>query len=270
MNKKPFVILLVSFLLMGGLLLTQGTSVAFSRPLLGITMTPTDVEIEQPTSVPATAVPTPARTPSPTDSEESEPVLPTTGEAQISIASVCYSFEANSPVKFVNFPALQAYVPVDSQDSSAVRGAVTRIVIPSLSVDAKVDTAEFSGSSWSVSDLGRKVGWLQNTSLPENGGNTVLAGHVSLISGASGPFYNLAYLKPGAKVYIYTDDNKMFVYKMRERIVVQPSDLSVTEKTSASQLTMLTCSNWDQDRKEYTKRVAIIADLDSFKELGSK
>lgn len=265
MLKKPFVILMVSLLLVGGLLLTQGTTVAFSRPLLGFTVTPVEPTVAPPTAVPPAATPVPTGEP-----EEPEVVLPVTGEEFISAANVCYSPQAGSPVRFVNLPARIAYIPQDEPSFSDPTGEVTRIVIPSLAVDARVEMAGFTGTSWSVKNLGQNVGWLQNTSLPGLGGNTVLAGHVSLMYGALGPFHGLAYLKPGAKVYLYTDDNRMFVYQMRERYYVRPNDISVTLETQKPQLTMLTCSHWNQDKKEYQKRMAIVADLVSYKDLGSK
>jgi LPXTG-site transpeptidase (sortase) family protein len=267
MNKKIFVVLMVSLFLMSGLLMTQGITIASSRPLMGFTLTP-----EQPTVAPPTPAPT-AVPATPVPKEPKEPsgpvVLPVTGEEFISAASVCYSAAADGPVRFVNFPAHEAYIPVEEQ-SSQPAGRVTRIVIPSLSVDARVKMAGFIGNSWDVEDLGRNLGWLQNTSLPGLGGNTVVAGHATLFKGNLGPFYNLNYIQPGAKVYVYTGDDRLFVYQMRERIIVQPTDLSVTQNSTAAQLTLLTCSHWDQEKKEYLRRVAIVADLVSYKDLGSK
>jgi LPXTG-site transpeptidase (sortase) family protein len=270
MNKKIFVILLVSLLLVNGLLLTQGTTVASSRPLMGFTVTPEQPTIAAPSPVPTAIV---VATQAPNEEEveaTAQPViLPVTGEDFISAASVCYSSAANTLVRYMNFPFWEAYVPARVQQSEP-KGEITRIVIPSLSVDVIVEKADLVGTSWSVEGLGRKAGWLENTSLPGMGGNTVVAGHVSLTGGLLGPFYNLTQLKTGARIYVYTDDSRLFVYALRETRSVQPTDLSVAGETATSQLTLITCSDWSRRNREYLRRVAVVADLVSYKDLGRK
>ncbi len=138
--------------------------------------------------------------------------------------------------------------------------AITRILIPRMGLDTVVKYVPYDGSSWLIGGLKQEIAWMGDTSWPGLGGNTGLAGHVDLANGDSGPFWNLADLKPGDQITVWTELNK-YIYTMREFRIVGDSDLSVIEPTTNPQLTLITCAGWDPDLRLYLERMVVFADL---------
>ena len=99
-----------------------------------------------------------------------------------------------------------------------------------------------------------------DTSWPGLGGNTALAGHVTLRNGGDGPFRNLDQLQPNDVVTLYTDKN-VYSYRVRESRVVSDFDMTVIQPTEKPQLTLITCIHFDPDLKQYTDRLIVFADL---------
>jgi sortase A len=99
-----------------------------------------------------------------------------------------------------------------------------------------------------------------DTSWPGLGGNTALAGHVSLRNGRDGPFRYLDQLQPNDEVFLYTEEN-IYTYKVRESRVVPEGDMSVISPTNTPQLTLITCVNFNADAGIYMDRLILFADL---------
>jgi LPXTG-site transpeptidase (sortase) family protein len=148
----------------------------------------------------------------------------------------------------------------DENGKSPDISAITRIVIPVLQVDAVVKYVPFDGLTWKTNGLRHEVAWMGDTSWPGLGGNTVLAGHVTLRGGEEGPFRYLELLQPGDQILVYTEEN-MYTYQVGGKQVVEESDLSVVEPTGNSQITLITCTGWDEDFELYLKRLVVNADL---------
>jgi sortase A len=106
--------------------------------------------------------------------------------------------------------------------------------------------------SWDMSVLTQEIAHLGGTGNPGEKNNMVLAGHVTLKRGA-GPFLRLESLEAGDQAY---------VYRVVTKKVVAPTDVSVTYPTSDPILTLITCTDWDAGKRTYTRRVAIICELD--------
>jgi sortase A len=99
-----------------------------------------------------------------------------------------------------------------------------------------------------------------NTSWPGLGGNTALAGHVTVAGLGDGPFRHLDELPTGELVLLYTEKN-IYTYHVRESRVTDDGDMSVTLPTDNPQITLITCVDWDQDSHTYLHRLIVIADL---------
>lgn len=150
--------------------------------------------------------------------------------------------------------------PGPAEIDSTDRSPIVRVVIPSLYIDSDVQAAPFVGDTWDVSTLGHSVAWLENTSLPGLGSNTVLAGHITVRNDGNGPFIYLSALAPGDVVLVYTQEN-VYTYQVRAQEIVEETDASVIASTGSSQLTLITCANWDRITKAYQARRAVFADL---------
>jgi LPXTG-site transpeptidase (sortase) family protein len=146
---------------------------------------------------------------------------------------------------------------------------VTRLVVPALGVDAVVHYIPFEDLTWDVQDLGLDIAWLGNTSSPGLGGNTVLAGHVTTVYQGNGPFRYLARLQPGDLVHVHTE-RYIYTYSAREQMVVKPNDSRVVGATEEAQLTLITCTGWNDEDRGYTSRRAVFADLVSVQSLAGE
>jgi len=176
-----------------------------------------------------------------------------------------YRYATPEAIPQVTLPSF----PIPSPEVSVTPGAdeealdtspVERIIIPALLVDTVVKYVPFDGVSWYITGLRDEVAWMGDTSWPGLGGNTALAGHVTLRNGRDGPFRNLDQLQQNDEVILYTDEN-VYTYKVRESRVVLDGDMSVIAPTNSPQLTLITCTNFDREAGIYLERLIVYADL---------
>ena len=99
-----------------------------------------------------------------------------------------------------------------------------------------------------------------NTSWPGLGSNTGLAGHVTVAGIGDGPFRHLDELPLGEVVILYTEKN-VYTYQVRESRITDDGDMSVTMPTNSPQISLITCTDWDDDSHTYLNRLIVIADL---------
>ncbi|RPI86904.1 MAG: sortase [Chloroflexi bacterium] len=155
-------------------------------------------------------------------------------------------------------PAQATTIPAVPQSPDT--SAVTRIIIPSLDVDTNVAYVPFDGNTWPIQGLRQEVAWLGDTSWPGLGGNTGLAGHVTLRGIGNGPFRYIMDLRLGDVVELHTERN-VYKYEVSEKLVIDETDLSVLEKSDSSRITMITCVDWNETLGIYLRRLAVTADL---------
>jgi sortase A len=164
----------------------------------------------------------------------------------------------------------QATPPAGSPASTATAalddGPVLRVSLPAQEIEADVVGVRLTDGLWDLTPLGPHVGWLEGTSLPGLGNNTVLAGHITLYKGNDGPFRRLARAKEGELVYVFTS-RRLYTYQVREQEVLKPDDVYITEPSETPELTLLTCIGWEPKTKTYRYRLAVIADLLRVEEL---
>ncbi|MGG5461943.1 class D sortase [Clostridium sp. B9] len=97
-----------------------------------------------------------------------------------------------------------------------------------------------------VSDENMKhaVVHFENSSLPGEAGNCVLAAHNNIYGSI---FENLDELKKGDIISINYNKNT-YRYKVYDKQVVEPSDLSVIEEGKENEITLITCSDSAKSR----------------------
>ena len=155
-------------------------------------------------------------------------------------------------------PTLAA--PAEEDDGLPDTSAVERIVIPALALDTIVKYVPFSEFTWLIAGLRQEIAWMGDTSWPGLGGNTGLAGHVTLPDGSDGPFRHLEELSAGDEIKLYTEENE-YTYRVSEKTVVKDTNLNVVEGTVNSQITLVTCTGWNQEARLYLERLIVYADL---------
>jgi LPXTG-site transpeptidase (sortase) family protein len=152
-------------------------------------------------------------------------------------------------------------LPVDNLNGEQPdTSPIVRLVIPSLKVDALVHYVPFEDPTWPVDNLREDVAWLGNSSWPGLGGNTVLAGHITVRGLGDGPFRYLEDLQQGEEVFVYTEA-AVYTYLAREQVTVEDTDLGVTLPTTHAQLTLVTCTGWDTELSIYRFRRVVFADF---------
>ncbi len=155
-------------------------------------------------------------------------------------------------------PTLQ--LTPDAEGNPPDTSPVVRMTLPALGVDAVVKYVPYDGLTWLIAGLQQEVAWMGNTSWPGLGGNTGFAGHVTLRNGADGPFRHLDLLQSGDEIILYTENN-VYTYKVRDKQVVSEAEMSVLEPRDQAQITLITCTNWDEVAGFYRERLVVFADL---------
>lgn len=143
---------------------------------------------------------------------------------------------------------------------SGMQTAITRLVIPSLHLDARVKSVPYDGFTWDITGLNGDVAVLETPSGLDTTNNNVLAGHISLSDASNGPFRYLFMLLPGEQVKTYTEDS-MYTYIVRDQDVVDATDIFVMSASDKPVLTLLTCTDWDENAHSYRRRRIVLADL---------
>lgn len=125
--------------------------------------------------------------------------------------------------------------------------AATRVVIPSISVDAPVG----EGTDWE--SLKFKVGHYPGTANPGQRGNMVLAAHNDVYGEI---FRDLPDVPVGEVITIYAGDES-FRYKVTERRIITPDQVEVMLPTTGPTTTLISCYPYLID----THRIVLFGEL---------
>lgn len=125
--------------------------------------------------------------------------------------------------------------------------AVAIIRIPRIGVDKAVVQGV------SLKDLKKGPGHYPATPMPGQPGNAAIAGHRTTYGA---PFFNLNDLNAGDTVFVTTAQGA-FEYKVREKKVVRPTEVSVLDPSTDNRLTLTTC----EPRYSAARRLIVVSDL---------
>jgi len=125
--------------------------------------------------------------------------------------------------------------------------ALGRIVIPA----AAVDDIMVEGVDRDV--LKKGPGHMPWTPVPGQPGNSVISGHRTTYGA---PFFYLDQVKVGDDIYVETSIGR-HSYEVREILVVEPTDVWVTETREGAWLTLTTCT----PRYSAAQRLVIVSEL---------
>jgi LPXTG-site transpeptidase (sortase) family protein len=161
-------------------------------------------------------------------------------------------------------PTAEATAPLPTPTLGGTPQARLRIVAPKAALSTTITRLYFTadGSNWDLTYLDNFAGHLEGTPDIGQGGNFVLAGHVELKDGIPGPFVNVHKLTVGDDIMIYseTPDKPYLVrYRVTDVKSVEPNAIDVIRNRGYEELTLITCSDWDQQKGEYLTRVIVHA-----------
>jgi len=134
------------------------------------------------------------------------------------------------------------------------------IVFPGASMSAPIVPADRVRGNWETRHLGDAVGHLSGTSwLDDAGGNIVIAGHVESATGAAGPFKHLFEAKPGDPVLLRDGEREAY-FRVVKVDRAAPDDVQVVKQDGRRRLTLITCTDWDFERRAYRGRLVVVAE----------
>jgi LPXTG-site transpeptidase (sortase) family protein len=137
----------------------------------------------------------------------------------------------------------------------------TRIVIPTMDLDAPVTMSPIVNQTWKVDHLGTElVGHLEGTASPGDPSNVVLAGHVTVAHNVYGPFAGLGQLKEGDSIILYVG-SQAYTYIVDYRQLVDRTDVQIAYPTDTARVTLITCSNWSDEMGAYQQRLIVVGHL---------
>lgn len=158
-----------------------------------------------------------------------------TGQSQQALASELEELESTDAPTTENPPAPGA--------------AMGKIKIPKIGVD-KVVVEGVDDES-----LKKGPGHYPETAFPGKAGNAVVSGHRTTYGS---PFYRLDELKPGDEIIMEDTAGTPHKYKVTEKKIVLPTDLSVVVPSTDARLTLTTC----HPRFSAKQRLIIVAALE--------
>ena len=123
----------------------------------------------------------------------------------------------------------------ESNELANIDRNTNHLLIPSLRLDKPI----VEGNDPNV--LFQGVWRRPNTSTPDKGSNTVLAGHRFGYRPEMGTFYNLDKVKTGDEI-IAVWGHEIYVYKVYDIRVVHPEDVYVENPSTDRRITLYTCT----------------------------
>ena len=142
---------------------------------------------------------------------------------------------------------------------------LTRLVIPSIQVDAPVVTLGVDGQGIMQSPkTAFEVGWYDFTAQPGTGGNAVFSGHVDFASVGPAVFWNLRELGPGDLVEVRLADGTDYQYVVVSSTAYAGDDAPIADivgPTGKDTVTIITCTGtFNREVRQYSHRLVVRAE----------
>ncbi|NDJ75228.1 MAG: sortase [Chloroflexi bacterium] len=118
--------------------------------------------------------------------------------------------------------------------------------------EERVDASIFPGDDWAA--LQKGVGHHLGSANPGENGNMVLSAHNDIYDEI---FRYIEYLEPGDEIRVMANSGIWYTYVVREKQVVDPTDIWVLEYGNQPMVTLITCHPYRED----TQRMVVFADL---------
>jgi LPXTG-site transpeptidase (sortase) family protein len=152
---------------------------------------------------------------------------------------------------------VQPLLPDDQRELLLRPKGATRVVVPSVGIDALVSSVgyTFRDGQLQYDVPKREAGHYVGTAAPGQPGNVVIGGHV-VNRGAAAVFAPLPELRAGEVIEVYRGD-EVFRYSVVEIRIVAADATAVMSQTQDATLTLITCFPDDG----YRERLVVIGKL---------
>ncbi|MEI7579495.1 MAG: sortase [bacterium] len=146
--------------------------------------------------------------------------------------------------------AIQIIIPTDTVNESSFQKSDNkikdRVIISSIGVDQPII---FGNDESSL----KKGTWMKPNSTPlGESGNKILIAHRFSFQGGGGPFYHLKKVNVGDEVVLYVN-NVYYKYKVKEKMVVDQTEVWVENPSDQDILTLYTCEGLKAEKRVVVK-----------------
>lgn len=108
-----------------------------------------------------------------------------------------------------------------------------------------------------------QAGWYKGSPTPGEHGNTIVVGHLDSSNGPAA-FYGLGAVRNGDRITLTRHDRTKVTFTVTRMAVYSKGDFpsqSVYAPTLQTQLTLITCADWDDSRKWYRSNLVVTGHL---------
>jgi LPXTG-site transpeptidase (sortase) family protein len=158
-----------------------------------------------------------------------------------------------------------APAPADSSTTvSTATVAISRLVVAQLAIDAPIEVLGVdSDGVMQAPDGPTDVGWYNFSSLPGQGKNIVVSGHVDYHAYGPAVFWRLHELHQGDAVQLLLEDQSVVTYRVVSSKSYDSNNAPVQEiigSTPSETLTLITCGGtFDARTRQYDERLVVRA-----------
>jgi sortase (surface protein transpeptidase) len=155
---------------------------------------------------------------------------------------------------------------LDSRIADALLGPdmPLRVMIPSIGVDAAVETLEIVDGAFQDPTTADIAAWYRETGSPGTPGNMVIAGHLNYWGDPEGVFFALERVEIGDSIVVEASDGLIHRYSVISVKQVEASAEALAEITAPSDVsavTLITCGgDWDPASMMYRHRTVVRAE----------
>jgi len=176
------------------------------------------------------------------------------------------SFMAFAPAAAIVDPSLLNPAVAPTATSSASALVPTRLQVPTLAIDAKVESVgKKADGSMGTPTTWQNTAWYDLGPKPGQPGNAVIDGHVNNALTTAGVFEHLSQIGIGDQVIVSDASGHSLTYQVSEinEYPVNGAPTGAIFSTSGpSQVVLITCDgSWDASLHEFDKRLVVVARL---------
>ncbi len=142
-----------------------------------------------------------------------------------------------------------------------------RLSIPTVNIDSElIETGMREDNTLEVppGDEGSPASWYNGSATPGSTGVSVLLGHVSSFSDATGVFYDLRNLQPGDRVSVARADGATAVFEVYKN-ETYPKDEFPTKAiyypVPGAEIRLITCDAYDENNSRHANNLVVYAKL---------
>jgi len=154
----------------------------------------------------------------------------------------------------------------NAQDLAPTIGLPSRLLIPKINVDAKIEHLGLtSGGAVMAPAGGRDTSWFTGGVRPGQNGSALISGHYGIWQDSTNSVFNFLHtLKPGDLVQVRDENGNLISFKVKSMRVYDKEDKvpELFEKSGEPRMNIITChGTWLPGEQTYNQRLVVFTEL---------